>query len=519
MRKIKKINGWLIVRFNDREKRIYEGCIGSFGVIDAELYTGKLEIDRGVMDYCDAGTQAEAEELARGLDSEETYEDTAEKYILVTEGNDGSTEEEVNPQVMIEGFTRTLESRIGSGMFPDVDAGTARHELMGFKTALNRLGLLEEEDTAVETEFFGTAKPPLPRGPEELLSYVCDCVCKHRCDNQEAQDALCESCQIGRLYEAAEGVELQRRGQALAHLEALAQKIADPETGEVEAGVIASAALSYIQAMENTGFIGTAEAKGYGAKTLAAVDSRSPADTFRHVPKNGKLTRRVYQLGLRMLESCPENDCTIYRNIFQQARELDDKIGFLEGYADQVMMRSLGQLYGDLEQMYLMSSAVRCYRAEQAAEEDKSSGSGEAPGESGKWVTRYVSVVGVAFDGVIYSSEELLKHTGERVGVRKTTQGVEARINPSGERIGMLEPVPLDQLGIRPYKVTEIPTNLADPPYHPNGKVAERLLQTEALLRAREKESDGSKGRPYRPGDRASGKGYSAKELTGSLSR
>ncbi|MBQ7230669.1 MAG: hypothetical protein IJX04_07205 [Oscillospiraceae bacterium] len=482
MRKIKKINGWLIVRFNDREKRIYEGCIGSFGVIDAELYTGKLEIDRGAMDYCDAGTQAEAEELARGLDSEETYEDTAEKYILVTEGNDGSTEEEVNPQVMIEGFTRTLESRIGSERFPDVDAGTARHELMGFKTALNRLGLLEEEDTAVEPEFFGTAKPPLPRGPEELLSYVCDCVCKHRCDNQEAQDALCESCQIGRLYEAAEGVELQRRGQALAHLEALAQKIADPETGEVEAGVIASAALSYIQAMENTGFIGTAEAKGYGAKTLAAVDSRSPADTFRHVPKNGKLTRRVYQLGLRMLESCPENDCTIYRNIFQQARELDDKIGFLEGYADQVMMRSLRKLYGDLEQMYLMSSAVRCYRAEQS-EEDKSSSSGDSPWEFGKWVSRFVSEFGVALDGQLYSSEELLKHTGERVGVRKTTQGVEARINPSGERIGMLEPVDLNALGIRPYKITDIHSDDARLPYGLLDKVAERMLGADALLR------------------------------------
>lgn len=476
MRKIKKINGWLIVRFNDREKRIYEGCIGSFGVIDAELYTGNLDLDRGAMEYDNAGTLEEAIELARGLDSEETYEDTAEKYILVTEGNDGSTEEEVNPQVMIEGFTRTLESRIGSERFPDVDAGTARHELMGFKTALNRLGLLEEEDTAVEPEFFGTAKPPLPRGPEELLSYVCDCVCKHRCDNQEAQDALCESCQIGRLYEEAEGVELQRRGQALAHLEALAQKIADPETGEVEAGVIASAALSYIQAMENTGFIGTAEAKGYGAKTLAAVDSRSPADTFRHVPKNGKLTRRVYQLGLKMLESCPENDCTIYRNIFQQARELDDKIGFLEGYADQVMMRSLRKLYGDLEQMYLMSSAVRCYRAERS-EEEKGSGSGEAPGESGKWVTRYVSVVGVAFDGVIYSSEELLKHTGERVGVRKTTQGVEARINPSGERIGLLEPVDLNKL-CPPYKITDIPEYYT-PPYNRYAKIGERQLREE----------------------------------------
>ena len=43
MRKMKKINGYLVVRFNDREKREYEGTgLGNYGVIDAELYTGEI---------------------------------------------------------------------------------------------------------------------------------------------------------------------------------------------------------------------------------------------------------------------------------------------------------------------------------------------------------------------------------------------------------------------------------------------------------------------------------------------
>ncbi len=61
MRKLKKINGYLVVRFNDREKREYEGTgLGNFGVIDAELYTGILDVDRGVMEYRVACTRKEA---------------------------------------------------------------------------------------------------------------------------------------------------------------------------------------------------------------------------------------------------------------------------------------------------------------------------------------------------------------------------------------------------------------------------------------------------------------------------
>ena len=55
MRKIKKINGFLVVKFNDREKREYEGtALGEYGVIDAEVYTGNLDIDRGAMEYARA---------------------------------------------------------------------------------------------------------------------------------------------------------------------------------------------------------------------------------------------------------------------------------------------------------------------------------------------------------------------------------------------------------------------------------------------------------------------------------
>lgn len=67
MRKMKKINGYLVVKFNARELREYEGtALGEYGVIDAELYTCNLDVDRGAMEYDNAGSMEEAVELARG---------------------------------------------------------------------------------------------------------------------------------------------------------------------------------------------------------------------------------------------------------------------------------------------------------------------------------------------------------------------------------------------------------------------------------------------------------------------
>lgn len=72
MRKMKKINGYLVVRFNDREKQGYPQ-IGSFGVIDAELYTGHIDVDLGAFEYDDADTIEVAVEQARGLEAEQDF--------------------------------------------------------------------------------------------------------------------------------------------------------------------------------------------------------------------------------------------------------------------------------------------------------------------------------------------------------------------------------------------------------------------------------------------------------------
>lgn len=86
MRKIKKINGYLVVKFNARELREWEGtALGEYGVIDAELYTGHLEIDRSAMEYDGAETLEEAVELARGLESEEDIIDEPPTFTVTKE--------------------------------------------------------------------------------------------------------------------------------------------------------------------------------------------------------------------------------------------------------------------------------------------------------------------------------------------------------------------------------------------------------------------------------------------------
>lgn len=115
MRKIKKINGFLVVKFNDREKREYEGtALGEYGVIDAEVYTGNLDIDRGAMEYDDADTLEEAVELARGLESEEDITDEPPTYTAAVETNESYTEEAVEPAALIEGWTRRLATQVKS---------------------------------------------------------------------------------------------------------------------------------------------------------------------------------------------------------------------------------------------------------------------------------------------------------------------------------------------------------------------------------------------------------------------
>ena len=113
MRKMKKINGYLVVRFNDREKREYEGAgLGNFGVIDAELYTGILDVDRSVMEYDDIETLEIALEQARGLESELDVVEPEVKITVIIEGETEVSEEDVEPESLFKGHRATLEAQL-----------------------------------------------------------------------------------------------------------------------------------------------------------------------------------------------------------------------------------------------------------------------------------------------------------------------------------------------------------------------------------------------------------------------
>lgn len=294
MRKIKKINGFLVVKFNDREKREYEGtALGEYGVIDAEVYTGNLDIDRGAMEYDDADTLEVAVELARGLESEEDITDEPPTYTAAVETNESYTEEAVEPTALIEGWTRRLATQVKSKHYPDTDPRTAAHELYGFKMALHQIGFLPESEVITDPDTFGAGRldGPMPRNPEELLAFVCDERCKNRAGHtQEELDAICAKCPLGQLYEDAE-----------------------------------------------------------------AQDLRIPAHRLEE----------LHQLGTALLGECPENDCTIYRNVFRMAVDVDGQMGKLTGHARETMQREYDRLLRELNRLYTMNHAVKKYREAQ----------------------------------------------------------------------------------------------------------------------------------------------------------
>ena len=158
MRKMKKINGYLIVRFNDRERREYEE-LGAFGVIDAEIYTGSIDIDRGEMEYDDAETIEQAVEQARGLDSEEDYTRDAPSYAVIEESKHTYHEEPIEPKELVREWGEQLSEQIDNPHCPSTNFQTAAHEFNGFLVALNRLGILDADDAAIESNRFCPATP------------------------------------------------------------------------------------------------------------------------------------------------------------------------------------------------------------------------------------------------------------------------------------------------------------------------------------------------------------------------
>lgn len=372
MRKMKKINGYLVVKFNARELREYEStALGEYGVIDVELYTGILDVDRGAMEYDNAGSMEEAVELARGLESELDTEEPEVKVTLVKETDETTEEEEVDAQQMIAGWENTLRGQVASPHYNDVDARTAAHELYGYKAALRDLGLLTREDCFVLPDTFGAWPSPLPRRPEELLSYVCDELCRHRLPEmtQEQLDAVCARCSLERLANEADEAELRIRAGANRELNGLIDQIRRAES-RTRAEQVGAEARAYLRALAATGTV----TEGESAAFTAAIEEARTAQahgpertTFEHLHpelKRHRETTQLYALGLALAADCPPNDCRIYLNIFDGARELDAALDDLD--ADSVpalaLRKALRERVGELAEMFDGNFAVKQYR-------------------------------------------------------------------------------------------------------------------------------------------------------------
>lgn len=90
-------------------------------------------------------------------------------------------------------------------------------------------------------------------------------------------------------------------------------------------------------------------------------------DTFVNaVPdvREAKITKQLYALGLALDRECQENDCRLYKNTFNMARELDGALDIVGGYAATVLKFRLHERIRELREMWTENCAILAYRAQ-----------------------------------------------------------------------------------------------------------------------------------------------------------
>lgn len=75
-------------------------------------------------------------------------------------------------------------------------------------------------------------------------------------------------------------------------------------------------------------------------------------------------TKELYALGLALEQDCPDNDCRIYKNTFNMARELDGAIEVVDGYPATVLRYRLHERIRELGEMWRENPAILAYRAQ-----------------------------------------------------------------------------------------------------------------------------------------------------------
>ena len=237
----------------------------------------------------------------------------------------------------------------------------------------------------------------MPRNPEELLAFVCDERCKNRAGHtQEELDAICAKCPLGQLYEDAEAQDLRIRERSERALREHIEGVRHAED-TLTALLGGHEALAYLAALRDGQILQENECEHYAAQIAEAgaawetvLEGVSFEDLSRlrhllrevdeYIKDGGELfngfqheTERIpahrleelHQLGTALLGECPENDCTIYRNVFRMAVDVDGQMGKLTGHARETMQREYDRLLRELNHLYTMNHAVKKYREAQ----------------------------------------------------------------------------------------------------------------------------------------------------------
>ena len=178
-------------------------------------------------------------------------------------------------------------------------------------------------------ESFAWSKEPAP-GQEETLAYICDEVCKYREGRtQEELDAICAKCKVDRWA----GAPPTPTPRDVRNPQGLLKEVDD-----------------YVNGRDST---------------LSPGEPGAERDTFIHAHpdiQRDRMTRKVYALGLALAEERPENDCKVYLNIFNMARELDKALDGATGYPATVLRGALHDRLRELAEMYTSNYAVQQFK-------------------------------------------------------------------------------------------------------------------------------------------------------------
>lgn len=362
MRKMKKINGFLVVRFNDREKRVYPQ-LGSFGVIDAEEYTGDLDLDLDCMEYTDAETIEIAVEQARGLNAEEDFSEEPTTYAVITETATRSQEEEVAPKALVLAWEERLKTQVKSKHYPDIDPRTAAHALNGYKAALCDLGLLDRDEVVTEPGIFGEACRFYPDGghrggitfptsAEPVVLSPHDYEAGETFTGCTVQTLKCRRC--GRESFA------WSRGTGPEQEEAQATEEKPYTPGEPGARPYLSEKFTR-QLQQFSNFLQELEEYVAG-ESEPEPSARKTFENIYPELKNSRTIKNVYALGLALAKECPDDDCRIYLKVFNMARELDAALDKITGYPAKVIRWELNKQYRELGQMYYENYSVQQFK-------------------------------------------------------------------------------------------------------------------------------------------------------------